>query len=61
MHRNRSGAWFGDGELQTLPGGGPRRCGADFVEEVDSFVTHWSGRNGGPPDDDLTAVVVDRR
>ena len=59
--RNRSGAWFGDGELQRFLAEARDDAAARFVERLISFVTQWSGRNGGPPDDDLTAVVVDRR
>jgi sigma-B regulation protein RsbU (phosphoserine phosphatase) len=59
--RNRSGAWFGDGELQRFLAEARDDAADRFVERLIAFVTQWSGRNGGPPDDDLTAVVVDRR
>ncbi len=59
--RNRSGAWFGDGELQTFLAAARDTGAEEFVDGLISSVSQWSGRNGGPPDDDLTAVVVHRR
>ena len=59
--RNASGAWFGDRELQAFVAGSRDGSAEAFLDELISHVNRWSGRDGGPPDDDLTAVVVDRR
>jgi serine phosphatase RsbU (regulator of sigma subunit) len=59
--RDSSGAWFGDRELQAFVAANRDGSAASFVETFQAHLHRWSGRNGGPFDDDLTLVVVDRR
>jgi serine phosphatase RsbU (regulator of sigma subunit) len=55
-----SGAWFGDRELHALVAAPRADSPGEFLDALMSHLRRWSGRNGGPFDDDLTVIAVDR-
>ena len=59
--RDRSGAWFGDGELGPFMAASRAASAGGFLDALMSHLDRWSGREPGLTEDDLTAVVIDRR
>jgi phosphoserine phosphatase RsbU/P len=58
--RDGSGEWFGDRELRAFVAAHREGSPGDFLDALIGHLRRWSGRNGGPFDDDLTVVAVDR-
>jgi hypothetical protein len=59
--RDRSGAWFGDSELGPFMAASRATSAGGFLDALMSHLHRWSGREPGLTEDDLTAVVIDRR
>jgi serine phosphatase RsbU (regulator of sigma subunit) len=59
--RDGSGAWFGDRELRAFVAGHRDGAAGQFLDALVAHLRRWAGRNGGPFDDDLTIVAIDRR
>ncbi len=59
--RDASGAWFGDRELRAFVAAQRDGSPGQFLDALTAHLRRWAGRNGGPFDDDLTIVAVDRR
>ena len=59
--RDGSGAWFGDGELRAFVAAHRDGSPGEFLDALIGHVGRWSGRNGGPFEDDLTVVAIDRQ
>jgi serine phosphatase RsbU (regulator of sigma subunit) len=58
--RDRSGAWFGDRELRAFIAAHRDRPPGEFLDALIAYLRRWSGRNGGPFEDDVTIVAIDR-
>jgi sigma-B regulation protein RsbU (phosphoserine phosphatase) len=59
--RDPSGAWFGDRELRAYVAGHHDGAPGEFLDTLMAHLWRWSGRNGGPFEDDVTVVAIDRR
>jgi phosphoserine phosphatase RsbU/P len=59
--RDESGAWFGDRELRSFIDSHRDSSPGDFLDALLAHLRRWSGRNGGPFEDDLTVVAIDRQ
>ena len=59
--RDASGAWFGDGELRAFVAAQRDGSPGQFLDALTAHLRRWANRDGGPFDDDLTIVAIDRR
>jgi serine phosphatase RsbU (regulator of sigma subunit) len=59
--RDESGAWFGDREFRAFVAGHRDGSPGRFLDALLAHLRRWAGRDGGPFDDDLTIVAIDRR
>jgi sigma-B regulation protein RsbU (phosphoserine phosphatase) len=59
--RDGTGAWFGDDELRAFLTAHHQESPGTFVDALLAHLRRWSGRDGGPFEDDLTILAVDRQ